>query len=72
MVKNLPVSTGGVKDVGSVPGLGRPPGGGMATHASYSCLENPMDRRAWRATAHGSQRGSTEATYHAHVHNLVF
>ena len=27
MVKNLPVSTGGVKDVGSVPGLGRPPGG---------------------------------------------
>ena len=53
MVKNRPVSTGGVKDVGSVPGLGRPPGGGMATHASYSHLENPMDRGAWQATAHG-------------------
>ena len=28
----------------------------MATHSSISCLENPMDRGAWRATVHGSQR----------------
>ena len=30
-----------------------PPEKGVATHSSYSCLENPMDRGAWRATVHG-------------------
>ena len=37
-------------DGGSVPGLGRSPGGGHGTPLQYSCLENPMDRGAWRAT----------------------
>ena len=36
----------------SIPGLGRSPGGGHGKPLQYSCLENPMDRGAWRATVH--------------------
>ena len=45
-----------VGDLGSIPGLGRSPGGGYSNPHQYSCLENPMDRGAWWATVHGSQR----------------
>ena len=38
---------------GSVPGSGRSPGEGNGNLLQYSCLENSMDRRAWRATVHG-------------------
>ena len=38
--------------LGSVPGLGRSPGGGHGNPLQYLCLENPMDRGAWRATVH--------------------
>ena len=37
-------------DLGSIPGLGRPPGGGHSNLLQLSCLENPVDRGAWRAT----------------------
>ena len=40
-------------DSGSIPGLGRCPGGGNGNPRQYSCLENSMDRGAWRATDHG-------------------
>ena len=50
MVKNLPASAGDIRDVGSIPGLGRSPGGGHVNPLQYSCLENPMDRGAWQAT----------------------
>ena len=40
-------------DLGSIPGLGRSPGGGYGNPLHYSCLENPMDRGAWRAPVHG-------------------
>ena len=53
MVKNLPANAGDVRDVGSIPGLGRSPGGGHGNPLQYSCLENPMDRGAWWATVHG-------------------
>ena len=53
MVKNLPASAGDIKDVGSIPGLGRLPGEGDGNLLQYSCLENPMDRGAWQATVHG-------------------
>ena len=39
-------------DLGSIPDLGRSPGGGHGNPFQYSCLENPMDRGAWRATVH--------------------
>ena len=50
MVKNPPVKAGDVRDMGSIPGLGRSPGGGHGNPLQYSCLENSMDRGAWRAT----------------------
>ena len=52
MVKNPPANAGDVRDVGSIPGSGRCPGGGHGDPLQYSCLENPMDRGAWWATVH--------------------
>ena len=52
VVKNLPANAGNVRDVGLVPGLGRPPGGGNGNPLQYSCLENPMDRGAWWSIVH--------------------
>ena len=46
VVKNLPSKAG---DVSSIPGWGRSPGGGNGNPFQYSCLENPMNRGAWRA-----------------------
>ena len=43
-------------DLGSNPGLGKYPGGGHGNPLQYSCLENPMDRGAWQAVVHRSQR----------------
>ena len=44
MVKNLPANAGDVRDVGSIPGWGRSPGGGHGNPLQNCCLENPMDR----------------------------
>ena len=52
MVKNTPTNAGDVRDMGSIPGLGRSPEGGHSNLPQYSCLENPMDRGAWWATVH--------------------
>ena len=46
-------STCDVGDLGSIPELGRLPGEGNDYPLQYSCLESPMDRGAWKATAHG-------------------
>ena len=53
MVKNLLANAGDLRDTGSIPGSGRSPRGGHDNPLQYSCLENPMDREAWRATIHG-------------------
>ena len=50
MIKNPPANAGDVRDRGSVPGLGRSPGGGHGNRLQYSCLENPTVRGAWWAT----------------------
>ena len=55
MVKNLPANE---KDLGLIPGSGRFPGGGNGNALQYSCLGNPMDRRAWWATDHGVAKES--------------
>ena len=47
------------RDLGSVPGLERFPGGGHGNLLQYSCLENPMDRGAWLATVHGVAMSQT-------------
>ena len=48
-------STCNERDLGSIPGLGRSPGGGHGNPLHYSCLENPMDRGALRIQSMGSQ-----------------
>ena len=52
VVKNPSVSAGDIKDEGSILGSGRSPGEGRGNPLQHSCLENPMDRGAWQATAH--------------------
>ena len=47
------VSKESTEVLGSIPELGRSPGGGHGNPLQYSCLENPMDRRAWKAIVHG-------------------
>ena len=46
-------------DLGSVPGLGRSPGGGNGNSLQYSCLENSMDRGTWWVTVHGVTKSQT-------------
>ena len=53
VVKNLPGNAADIRDAGSIPGSERSPGEGNGNPLPYSCLENPMDRGAWRATVYG-------------------
>ena len=55
-VKNPPANIG---DVGLIPGSGRSPGEGDGNPLQYSCLENPVDRAAWRAVVHGVTESQT-------------
>ena len=50
VVKNLCANAGDGRDVGAMPRLGRSPGAEHGNPLQYSCLENSMDRVAWRAT----------------------
>ena len=56
MVKNPPASAGDTGDVGLIPESGRSAGGEQSNSLQYSCLENAMDREAWRLQSMGSQR----------------
>ena len=60
VVENSPANAGDVRDVGSIPGWGRSPGGEHGNPFQYSCLGNPMDRGAWRATVHGVAQNRTQ------------
>ena len=59
VVKNLPVNVRRCKDVGSVPGLGRSPGGGHGNAFQYLAWRIPMDREVWRGTIHGVAKSWT-------------
>ena len=59
VVKNPLADAGDIRDLASVPGWGRSPGGGNGNPLQYSRLENPMDRGAWWATAHGAANSKT-------------
>ena len=52
-------SAGNAGDLGSIPGSGRSPGEGNGNPLQQSCLENPMDGGAWRATVHGVTKSRT-------------
>ena len=60
VVNNLPAIAGDLRDVGSIPGLRRSPGGGHGSLLLYSCLENSMDRGAWRAPVHRVAKSQTQ------------
>ena len=69
VVRNPPANAGDVRDTGSIPGLGRSPGGGNGDPLQYSCLENLMDRGAWWAIVHGGYKESDTTAY---IHRRLF
>ena len=60
VVKNPPAHAGDTRDMGSISGLGRSPEEGNDNPIQYSCLENSMDRGAWRVTVHGVAKNQTQ------------
>ena len=69
VVKSLPTNVADIRDVGSIPGLGRSPRGGHGNPLHYSCQENPMDRGTWNMAGYGP-RGHRESdtTEHSCAH----
>ena len=59
VVKNPPPNVGDAREVGLIPGLGRSPGAVHGKPFQYSCLENPMDRGAWRTAVHRDAKSPT-------------
>ena len=57
VLKNPLANAGDAGDMGLISGLGRSPGVGNGNPFQYSCLGNPIDRGAWRATVHGVANG---------------
>ena len=60
VVRNLPANAGDIRDVGSIPGLGRSPGGGNGSPLQCSCLENPMDGGALQVRVHRFTKSLTD------------
>ena len=59
VVKNPPANAGDIRDVGSIPGSGRSPGGEHGNPLQCSCLENPRDGGAWLAAVYGVAQSRT-------------
>ena len=76
VVKNPPAaSAGDVRDTGSIPGLGRSPGGGQDNPLQYSFPENPVGREAWRFIVHGVTKSWTRLkrlNMHADIRQIDF
>ena len=68
--KNTPANAGDLRDSCLIPGWGRSLGGGHGNPLQHSCLENPMERRAWWAIVHKVAQSQTRLkrlSTHAHV-----
>ena len=73
VVKNPPANAGDIRDAGSVPRSGRSLEVGNDNSFQYSCLENPVDRRAWQATVCGiSESDTTERAHSTHMCSVVW
>ena len=59
VIKNPPANAGDVREVGSILGSGRSPGGGHGNPLQYACLENPMNRGAWWSIVHRVKESDT-------------
>ena len=59
-------STYNAEDLGSIPGSGISPGEGNGNPLQYTCLENTVDKGAWRATVHEVTKSWTQYSTHAH------
>ena len=60
VVKNLSANVGDEGDMGWIPGSGRSPRVGNGNLLQYSCLENSLDRREWKAIVHGVVKSQTQ------------
>ena len=75
VVKNPPGDAGDVRDVDSIPGLGRSLGRGTGSPLQYSCLQNPMDRGAWQTTVHRVSKNWTRLKWlsmHACTRKMMY
>ena len=72
MVKNTSANADASGDMGLIPGLGISPGGEKSNTLQYSCLENPMDRRAWWATDHGVSKSRIQLSNFIHTQRCLF
>ena len=79
VLKNLSANVGDIRDSGLILGFGISPGGGHGDPLQYSCLENPVDRGALRATVHGVTKSqirlkqlNTHTHTHTHIHTDVY
>ena len=70
VVKNPLTTAEDIRGVASVPGSGRPPGEGNRNPPQYSCLENPMDRGAWRGTVY--EVAESDTTQQLSTHNIHY
>ena len=70
VVKNPPAHAGDIRNIGSIPGSGRSPGGGHGNPFQFSCMENPMDKRSLVGYSPQGHRelDMTEVTEHTHTH----
>ena len=68
MVKNLCA----MRDPDSIPGLGKSPGKGNSNPLQYSCLENLMDRGAWRVTVHVVAKSQTQLSDYTFTLRVIY
>ena len=74
MVKNPPTNAGDMRDLGSIPGLGRSPGGGHGNPLHYSCLENPHGQRSlvgYRPQCHKELETNEAAEHSTNVFMVI-
>ena len=69
--KESTCNAGDTRDMGSIPGSGRCPGGGNGNPLQYSCLANSMERRTWQAIVHGVVKSRTLLSMHKLSYSIV-
>ena len=71
VVNNPPANAGDARDVGSLPESGGSSGIRNGNPLQYSCLENSIDKGAWRATVHGVKKRWTQLRTHTYKYMLI-